>query len=137
MMATVVFFFSSDPISLREVPDIISLQTKPGGKSHRRRGHAERTDKNRDRAKVTQKVEQSQNNKRMHAKIVTQHAFHLHSGDAREGDVVNDRGAKVKTDAPGPFAALAKRHEKFAQRNQAEESPSHRTGQLTRAGGVV
>src|SRR5712691_3315426 len=99
-MATVVFMLvSSNPISLCEVPDIISLQTQPGGKSDRGQGHAERPDEHRHRSVATQKVKQSQDNKRMHAKIVTQHALHLHGSDAGEGDVVNDRGAKVKAEA--------------------------------------
>ena len=52
---------------------------------------------------MTQKMQKSEHDQRVDAEFVTKHALHLERGDAADGDVVNDRSAKIDANAGVPF----------------------------------
>src|SRR5436189_6435230 len=98
-MATFVFIKSSDPVPPCKIPNVPAFEAQPRRADQRGYSHRARSSQPRAEGKIVQIMQKRQYDKRMQAKFVTEHAFHLHAGNAGDGEEIENEGCEIKRDA--------------------------------------
>src|SRR5580765_2165417 len=98
-MATVVFIKSGNPISPCKIPNVPAFEAQPHRADQRNYSHRACSPQPRAEGKIVQIMQKRQYDKRMQTKFITEHAFHLHAGDAGDGEEIENEGCEIKGDA--------------------------------------
>src|SRR5205814_9736003 len=98
-MATFVFIKSSNPISPCKIPNVPAFEAQPRRADQRNCSHRACSSQPRAEGKIVQIMQKRQYDKRMQTKFITQHAFHLHAGDAGDGEEIENEGGEINWDA--------------------------------------
>src|SRR5437764_15140424 len=107
-MATFVFIKSSNPISTSKIPNVPAFKAQPRCADQRDCSHRACSSQPRAEGKIVQIMQKRQYDKRMQTKFVTQHAFHLHAGDAGGGEEIENEGGEIKRDAHSTVGLTAR-----------------------------
>src|SRR5438132_11167099 len=98
-MRTFVFIKSSTPISPCKIPNVPAFEAQPRRADQRDCSHRACSSQPRVEGKIVQIMQKRQYDKRMQAKFVTKHAFHIHAGDAGDRKEIEKEGGEIKSDA--------------------------------------
>src|SRR5207244_12015974 len=98
-MATFVFIKSGNPISPCKIPNVPAFKAQPRRADQRGYSHRACSSQPRAEGKIVQIMQKRQYDKRMQTKFITEHAFHLHAGDAGDGEEIENEGCEIKWDA--------------------------------------
>src|SRR5438034_5763172 len=98
-MATFVFIKSSDPVSPCKIPNVPAFEAQSRRADQRDSSHRACSSQPRAEGKIVQIMQKRQYDKWMQAKFVTEHAFHLHAGDAGDGEEIENEGGEINWDA--------------------------------------
>src|SRR6266567_3142198 len=107
-MATFVFIKSSNPVSPCKIPNVPAFEAQPRRAHQRGYSHRACSSQPRAEGKIVQIMQKRQYDKRMQAKFVTQHAFHMHAGDAGDGDEIENEGDEIKWNAHRTIGSTAR-----------------------------
>src|SRR5213595_4344313 len=107
-MVTFVFIKSSNPISPCKIPNVPAFEAQPRRADQRNCSHRACSSQPRAEGKIVQIMQKRQYDKRMEAKFVTQHAFHMHAGDAGDGEKIENEGSEIKWDAHSTIGLTAR-----------------------------
>src|SRR5215475_11625186 len=99
MMATFVFINSGNPVSSRKIPNVPAFEAHPCRADQCDCSHCGRPALPRAEGKIVQIMQKRQHDKRMQTKLVSEHAFHIDAGDARDGEEIENKRCKIKYDA--------------------------------------
>src|SRR5205807_515656 len=99
IMVTFVFIKSSNPISPCKIPNVPAFEAQPCRAEQRDCSHRACSSQPRAEGKIVQIMQKRQYDKRMQTKFITEHAFHLHAGNAGDGEEIENEGCEIKRDA--------------------------------------
>src|SRR5207249_10747282 len=95
-MITFVFIKSSNPISPCKIPNVPAFEAQPRRADQRNCSHRACSSQQRAEGKIVQIMQQRKYDKRMQTKFITEHDFHLHEGNAGEGEYIENKGGEIK-----------------------------------------
>src|SRR5438067_12967962 len=95
-MATFVFIKSSNPISPCKIPNVPAFEAQPRRPDQRDRSHRACSSQPRAEGKIVQIMQKRQYDKRMQAKYITEHAFHVYAGNTGDGEEIENEGSEIK-----------------------------------------
>src|SRR5207249_10408000 len=125
-MATFVFIKSSDPVSPCKIPNVPAFEAQSRRADQRDSSHRACSSQPRAEGKIVQIMQKRQYDKWMQAKFVTHHAFHVHAGDAGDGEELNDEGGEIKCDAHTTGGLSTRARSKSEAKNPEQTDPAER-----------
>src|SRR5207248_9896400 len=135
-MATFVFIKSSNPISPCKIPNVPAFEAQPRPADQRDCSHRARSSQPRAEGKIVQIMQKRQYDKRMQAKFITEHAFHVYAGNTGDGEEIENEGGEIKWDAHRTVGLTAGAREKFRSKNREEQESTERHGHLAHFGRI-
>src|SRR5258705_10473540 len=120
-MATFVFIKSGTPIPPRKIPNVPAFEAQPRRADQRNCSHRACSSQPRAEGKIVQIMQKRQYDKRMQTKFITEHAFHLHAGDAGDGEEIENEGCEIKWDAHRTVGGPAAGREQFRSKSREEQ----------------
>src|SRR4030095_4810049 len=81
-------------------------------------------------------MQKRQYDKWMQAKFVTQHTFHIHAGDAGDGEEIENEGGEIKWDTHSTGGLTARAREKLESKNPEQADSAERHRHLAHLGGI-
>src|SRR2546430_17365671 len=117
-MATLVFIKSATQIPPRKIPNVPAFEAQPRPADQRDYSHRARSSQPRAEGKIVQIMQKRQYDKRMQAKFITEHAFHVYAGDTGDGDEIENKSGEIKWDAHRTIGLTGRARQKFRSKNR-------------------